>query len=190
MYDCGYLGHKISFYFQVSVLLVEMCVPPTLLCAVNEVLTQIIGEALSDLPTIIVPFLATPSKLKWDRNTLMVDGTKFSGLYSLDIGPETDITRAIASRTQKLPSTLQIHYEPLACILQLVRTLNLPTSVLTGKSGLRLSDRASGEELEILCKIGELLANTAYLSFERERIKWNPSKTSKESQEPWRALYG
>lgn len=44
--------------------------------------------------------------------------------------------------------------------------------------------------LQILYEIGELLASETGLFFLREKITWNPTKASRNTQEPWRALYG
>ncbi|KDP23000.1 hypothetical protein JCGZ_01722 [Jatropha curcas] len=187
-------GHLINFIDsggdpQVSVLLLEKYEPPTLVCAVSEVLTQIIGEGSSGLLTLIIPLIGTSSKLKWESRSLTANDGKVS-LYGVQIGPETDITQAIASRTQKPQSNVKVHYEPLACFLQLVRVLKLPTSVLIGQRNRTLSDKAAEEELEILYELGELLANTVGLCFLREKIMWNPGNISKDIKEPWRALYG
>ena len=61
----------------------------------------------------------------------------------MQIGPETETTQALATRTKKPPSLLQIHHEPLAIFIQLARVLKLPTFVLIGQNG-------KGEELEVL----------------------------------------
>ncbi|KAJ9176748.1 hypothetical protein P3X46_012028 [Hevea brasiliensis] len=175
--------------YQVSVLLMDKYEPPNLVCALSEVLTQIIGEASAGLLTLIVPFIGTSTKLKWESRTSTKDDSKVS-IYGERIGPETDITRAIASRTQKPPSSLQVHYEPLACFLQLVSVLKLPTSVLIGQRARSGSDKAAEGELEILYEIGELLASTTCLCFLREKLIWNPENATKDSKEPWRALYG
>ncbi|KAK0604985.1 hypothetical protein LWI29_021600 [Acer saccharum] len=41
-----------------------------------------------------------------------------------------------------------------------------------------------------LYNIRELLASNTGMCFSRDKIKWNPNKTSKYTQEPWLALYG
>ncbi|KAK1589408.1 hypothetical protein Q3G72_033709 [Acer saccharum] len=41
-----------------------------------------------------------------------------------------------------------------------------------------------------LYNIRELLASNTGMCFTRDKIKWNPNKTSKYTQEPWLALYG
>ena len=45
--------------------------------------------------------------------------------------------------------------------------------------------------LQILYEMGELLASASGLCFLRDRVMWQPTtNTSKDSEEPWRALYG
>lgn len=132
--------------------------PPILACAINEVLAQIIaGEKSTPLPTILVPFALASSKLKGDGKTLTKNDSKVS-LFGVQIGPETDITKVMATRTQKPSSTFQIHNEPLACLLQLVRVLNLPTFFLVGQRGQHVSDKFT-EELKVivLVSLGLLL---------------------------------
>lgn len=134
-------------------LLMQNYEPPILACAVSEVLTQIAGENSSSfsLPTIVVPFVVASSKLKGDFRTLTKDDSKVS-VYGVQIGPETDIIKAMATRTQKPSSTFQIHYEPLACLVHLAHVLNLPTFVLLGQRGQRVSDKFE-EEIEVLITI-------------------------------------
>ncbi|KAB2610773.1 hypothetical protein D8674_018805, partial [Pyrus ussuriensis x Pyrus communis] len=144
----------------VSLLLMEYYEPPILACAINEVLAQLAGRNSSSVPTVVAPFFLESSKLK---------------------GEKTAISKAMATKAQKPSPSLQIHHEPLACFLQLVRVLKLPTYVLVGQRGQRISDK---EEFQI----GELLASTLNLSFSRDKITWNPTRKSKDDREPWRAL--
>lgn len=124
-------------FFQLSIVLLQNYDPPILACAVNEVLASITGEQSSSLPTFLVP----APKLKWEvKNSAPYHKNV---LYGLQIGPETETTRALAARTEKSPSCFQIHHEPLAIFIQLARVLKLPTFVLIGQSG-------TGEELEVL----------------------------------------
>ncbi|KAL5581674.1 hypothetical protein UlMin_014116 [Ulmus minor] len=174
--------------YQVSVFLMQSYEPPILACAVNEVLAQIAAEQSSSLPTIVVPFVVASSKLKRDGKTLTKSDEETS-LYGVQIGPETEIIKALGARTQKPSSSFQIHHEPLACLLQLARVLRLPTFILIGERGRRVSDKFT-EDLEVLYEIGEHLASNLNLSFSKDRIKWNPKGTSKNNREPWRALYG
>ncbi|XP_052179018.1 uncharacterized protein LOC127792533 [Diospyros lotus] len=173
---------------QVTVLLLQNYEPPILVCAVSEVLASIKGESSSFIPTIILPCFIAASKLKVEKK-YTVTSDKVA-LYSAQIGPETDITQAMVAKTQKPPSSLQIHHEPLACFLQLIRVMKLPTCVLIGQSGNSQSQKNSEEELEVIYEMAELLASISSLCFLRERITWKPSKTSKDNKEPWRALYG
>ncbi|KAK3017275.1 hypothetical protein RJ639_007387 [Escallonia herrerae] len=146
---------------EVSLLLLQNYEPPVLACAVNEALASLTAENLSSMPTVIFPFLVSASKLKLEsRKSMPVDN---ASVYGMQIGLENDITRALLSRTQKLPSSLQIHHEPLACVLQLGR---------------------------VICEMSDILVSISSLSFSRERISWNPTKISRETEEPWRALYG
>ncbi|CAK9167177.1 unnamed protein product [Ilex paraguariensis] len=172
--------------FQVSVLLLQIYDPPILACAINEVLASIAAENLSTMPTIVSPFIVTASKLKLENGSRVINNQV--SLYGTQVGPETDIMQAISSKIQKPPSSLRIHHEPLACFLQLVRALKMPTYFLIGQAGQRLSHKTSGEE--VICEIGELLASTLSLCFIRESITWNPTKTTRNNEEPWRALYG
>ncbi|KAJ0051401.1 hypothetical protein Pint_01804 [Pistacia integerrima] len=174
--------------YQVSVLLLQNYEPPSLVCAINEVLAHVSGET-STVPTLLAPFVVESSKLKGDNKTSAASGSKVS-LYGLQIGPETNITQAMTARIKKPPASLQIHYEPLACFLQLVRVLKLPTLILIGQGSTSHSDKSSEGKLEILYEIGELLANNTGLCFLRDKILWKPTETSKDAREPWRALYG
>ncbi|KAF5960642.1 hypothetical protein HYC85_001851 [Camellia sinensis] len=172
----------------VTLLLMQNYEPPVLVCAISEVLASINGESSSIVPTVVLPIIVATPNLKLERK-YSTRSDKVS-LYGVQIGPETDITRDMVAKTQKPPSSLQIHHEPLACFLQLVRVLKLPTFVLIGQSGQHKFQKDLGEELEMIYQIGELLTSISSLCFLRERITWNPTKTSKEVEEPWRALYG
>lgn len=175
-------------HYQVTLLLMQNYEPPVLVCAISEVLASINGESSSIVPTVVLPIIVATPNLKLERK-YSTRSDKVS-LYGVQIGPETDITRDMVAKTQKPPSSLQIHHEPLACFLQLVRVLKLPTFVLIGQSGQHKFQKDLGEELEMIYQIGQLLTSISSLCFLRERITWNPTKTSKEVEEPWRALYG
>ncbi|KAM1512696.1 hypothetical protein ACFX1Z_024227 [Malus domestica] len=172
--------------YEVSVLLMEYHEPPILACAISEVLAQLAGRNSSSVPTVVAPFFLESSKLKGESKSATKFESKCS-LYGIEIGSETAISKAMATKTQKPQPSLQIHHEPLACFLQLVRVLKLPTYVLIGQRGQHVSDK---EEFQILYEIGELLASTLNLSFSRDKITWNPTRKSKDDREPWRALYG
>ncbi|KAL8152235.1 hypothetical protein V2J09_009995 [Rumex salicifolius] len=144
---CGKIAHFVDSngLFPVSVLLMHYHEPPVLACAVNEVLRLIAGGKLS--VTMALPFVVPASKLKCEDKTL----SRFnkSSIYSMQLGPETDITAAIISKAQKLPSLLQIHYEPLACLLQFINVLNFPTALLIGVRDVYPSKDTSKDDLEL-----------------------------------------
>ncbi|GKV11963.1 hypothetical protein SLEP1_g23172 [Rubroshorea leprosula] len=98
--------------------------------------------------TIIAPFLVPSSKLKLESRSLMRNSSKVP-LYSVQVGPETDTSRAVGTKTDKAPLSLQTRYEPLACLLQPVNVLKLPTSILIGQRSQSLSDKALSEHLEV-----------------------------------------
>lgn len=135
-------------YFQVSFVLLQNYEPPVLACAVTEVLEQIAGEKSSPLPTIIIPSIVASSKLKRDGKILMKSENKIP-LYGLQIGPVTDTIKAMVASAEKPPCPFQIHHEPLACLLQLARVLNLPTFALIAEKGRRVSDK-NIEDIEVL----------------------------------------
>nr|XP_043628983.1 uncharacterized protein LOC122600339 [Erigeron canadensis] len=165
---------------QVSILVLQKYESPVLACAVNEVLSSLAGEGM---PTLIIPFVLEASKLKLERNTSVVEN-----IYGIQIGPQTDVTQVLASRHEKAPPTMQIHHEPLACVLQLVRALKIPAFILIGQIG---QHKIATDDVEVICKIGETLASASSLQFVKEKVTWNSTKTSKEQEkEPWRALYG
>ncbi|XVF81401.1 hypothetical protein PTKIN_Ptkin15bG0152200 [Pterospermum kingtungense] len=124
--------------------------PPVLSHAINSVLAKIAdAENISaTVPTIIAPFLVPASKLKLEGGLLTTNSSKLP-LYGIQVGPETDLSRVIAARTQKPPSSLQIHYEPLACFLHLVRAANLPTIIIVGQRSQSPFDQALSKDLEV-----------------------------------------
>ncbi|KAG6572206.1 hypothetical protein SDJN03_28934, partial [Cucurbita argyrosperma subsp. sororia] len=179
--------------YQVSVLILQSYEPPVLACAVDVVLSHIAGQRLpsssKSKPTLVVPSVITSSKLKWESKTnTKSDRTVL--LYGTEVGPETDISRTMGAKVQKLPSTSQIYCEQLACLFHLIRILNIPAFFVVGQTGRSLSNQAAGEEIQILSEMGELLANSLSLGFSREGIVWNPKEKSKDVKEPWHALYG
>ena len=137
-----------DIFFQTSIVLMQNYEPPILACAVNEVLASITGEQASPLPTFLLPSL----KLKWEIKNSAPDHK--NALYGLHIGPETETTQALATKTEKPPSVFQIHHEPLAIFIQLARVLKLPTFVLFGQSG-------TGEELEVFILL--LSSSSSYI---------------------------
>ncbi|OMO75585.1 hypothetical protein CCACVL1_16128, partial [Corchorus capsularis] len=124
--------------------------PPILSHAINAVLAKIADaeHIASTVPTIIAPFLVPASKLKLEGGYLTTNSSKLP-IYGIQVGPETDVSRAIAAKTQKPPPPLQIHYEPLACFLQLARAANLPTFIVVGQRSQGPFNPASSDDIEI-----------------------------------------
>ncbi|MCD7473284.1 hypothetical protein HAX54_015063 [Datura stramonium] len=66
---------------KVSVLLLENYEPPTFACALNEVLALLVGDGLSNVPTIVVPFVVAATRIKMEnRISVAVDNTSVYGL--------------------------------------------------------------------------------------------------------------
>ncbi|KNA25312.1 hypothetical protein SOVF_007760 [Spinacia oleracea] len=166
---------------QVSLLLLEYYEPPILSCIVNEVLRSIRGESLSSTVSLILPYILPATKLKCEDKDSSVNNNR-SSLYGLHLGPVTEFTEDMLREAEKPPLSLQINYEPLTCLLQLVQFFNCPTAVLIGKRGMK------GEH-EVLHEVGEILASAFSLCFIKNRIKLSIGETVK-PKEPWRALYG
>lgn len=120
--------------FQVSILLLEKYEPPIAACAVNEVLQSIIiGENSSDLPTVVLPFTVAAQKIIREMTQSTLTDQKVT-IYGAQLGNTTDFTETMISEIPSPPPSLPISCESLACFLQLVRVLKLPTVVLIGSS--------------------------------------------------------
>ncbi|XP_010551973.2 PREDICTED: LOW QUALITY PROTEIN: uncharacterized protein LOC104822442 [Tarenaya hassleriana] len=178
--------------FQVPAWLLQSREAPTIVCAMNELLDQITGGVSTASSNGGATFLVAASKLKFQIESL-ASSNKHSGLYHVQIGPKTGASVLYAARIpRKPPPLLQIHYGPLSCFLQLTNALGLPTSVLIGQRSIGISSKALEEELQVLHETGDAVASSTVQGCVslRNEIKWNTSKTWKEEEKPWRALYG
>lgn len=119
-----------------------------LVCAMNELLDLITREA-STPPTILAPFLVAASKLKFNNRSLEGSSRK-ACLHYVQVGPETETSRLFASCIEKPPPLMQIHHEPLSCLLHLARVKRLPISILIGQRSSSLSHKALDEELQVI----------------------------------------
>ncbi|KAH6780990.1 hypothetical protein C2S52_012227 [Perilla frutescens var. hirtella] len=173
---------------EVSLLLLENYEPPILACALNEVLLKLAGDGHSPAPTLIVPFVVPESKLK--REHRYSGKSEKVSLYGMKLGPTTDVSESLSSRLQKSPQFSQILHEELAVVLHLVNVMKLPTVVLIGLTDQRISSKNTKEDLEVICQIAEHLASVSSLTFSKEKMVQSPTKTSRDGQEAWRALYG
>ncbi|OVA05118.1 hypothetical protein BVC80_8899g22 [Macleaya cordata] len=185
------LVHFIDYQglYQVSVLLLQDYTTPVVSCVVNEVLASITADDSSSTPTLILPFLVPTAKLYYEMTNSTISGKKLT-LYCTQIGPATDFVQTMVAGVQKPPPLLQVDYEPLACLLHSVRILKLPAVLLIGPRGGHQTNRTISEDLEVFYEMGEHLASKISLHFSKDQIRWNPMEKTKESQEPWRALYG
>ncbi|XP_057429031.1 uncharacterized protein LOC130722353 [Lotus japonicus] len=174
--------------YQVSVVVMQHYEPPVLACALNEVLNEIAGDKSSSVPSLLVPFLVESSKVKGQSKSLRSDEGK-PLILGIQVGQSTDVMQALLKKTQEIPSSLQIQHETLTFLLHFVRVMKLPTFFLIGQTSQHL-DNKSTKQREIIHEIGEVLASSTGLQFSEDRVIWNPEKTSRETKEPWRALYG
>ncbi|KAI3973903.1 hypothetical protein MKX01_030479 [Papaver californicum] len=182
-----FIDHQGSY--QMSVLLLQNYKTPIIACVISEILALIRGKDSSSYPTIILPVFVPTAKLSSEITNSTFNSKKVT-LYCTQIGPVTDFIQAMLAGVEKAPSSLQIDYEPLACLLHSVRILKLPAVLLIGpRSGHQIKNTIR-EELEVLYEMGEHLASRTGLCFSKDQVNWSPMEKTKESQEPWRALYG
>ncbi|XP_074365468.1 uncharacterized protein LOC141706598 isoform X2 [Apium graveolens] len=149
--DFTHFVHSSGAY-QVSILLLQKCEPPVLACAVNEAIVSIAGENSSSIPTLIIPFLLPEARLRLDDKISLknINAT----LHGIQIGSDTDTIKALVNSTQKLPSSLQINDEALACSVQLARVMKIPTFLLVGRSGQNKSRKSYEEDLKLAELVG------------------------------------
>ncbi|KAK7304703.1 hypothetical protein VNO77_42589 [Canavalia gladiata] len=174
--------------YKVSIVVMQQYEPPALACALNEVLNNIAGDKSSWMPTLLVPFLVESSKVKGQSKSIGSDESK-PLIFGMQIGQNTDIMQVLLNKTQEPPPSLWIQHETFAWFLHFVRVMKFPTFFLIGQTSQYL-DNKSTKQHEVIHVIGEILASTTDLQFSKDSVVWNPSKTSRESKEPWRALYG
>ncbi|GAA0151621.1 hypothetical protein LIER_10307 [Lithospermum erythrorhizon] len=174
--------------YEVSIMLMENYEPPLLACALNEVLASLIRDNASTIPTIVVPFMLTQSKLKMDKKDS--SGLAEVSVYGFGLGPKTGLMDSLCSKLRKPPPSLQINHECLNFALQLLRVFPLPSLVLIGVTDQYKSQKTSDEELQVMYDIGEILASFSSFGFVREKVVWSPSKSTIDRKEPWRELYG
>ncbi|MCE0481320.1 hypothetical protein HAX54_038999 [Datura stramonium] len=132
-------SEKLGYSYQthgVSVASGKLRASNTCLCALNEVLALLVGDGLSNVLTIVAPFVMAATKLKMEnRISVAVDNTS---VYRLQVGASSGLTKALCSNLQSPPPWLQIFSEQLTCLFQLVRVLQMPTFVIIGKKGQKL----------------------------------------------------
>ncbi|CAA6661532.1 unnamed protein product [Spirodela intermedia] len=172
---------------QVLIILVPNFEPPVAACAVNEILTTVISENSSELPIIVVPIFQPSLKISQEPKKPKLFDNRVA-IFGVEIGLVTDTTQAMLSGIPKPPSSLRLSCETSACLLQMIRVLNIP-SLLIGTSIGQPDISAKAEDIQGVNGIGEFLANCTGLSFSKGKTNWIEREKSR-SQEPWRALYG
>ncbi|ERN19169.1 hypothetical protein AMTRI_Chr10g7750 [Amborella trichopoda] len=172
---------------QVTILLMQNYEPPIAGCAVNEVLKSITQESGTNRPLLMLPYIVSSSKLEQKVRNLGKISRNFP-LYGIKIGPDTDSIASMVDGLPKPPSTLPIHDEILACLLQFVRVLRLETVFLVAPTSG--SNTAAKQEREVLSELGEFLASRVGLSFSKECVEDDRVEKANASKEDWRALYG
>lgn len=106
------------------------------------------AQGFSNTLTFIVPIVITEQGHHGVmRKFTFVDNS--SSVYGAHLGPATDTTEHMISRVQKLPLSFRISSEPLACLLELVRILNLPIVFLVGSGGQHKPESDVHEELQV-----------------------------------------
>ncbi|XP_051124819.1 uncharacterized protein LOC127247131 [Andrographis paniculata] len=185
------IGEMIHFVgpdggYEVSIVILHKNEPPILACALNELLSELSRNALSKMPSLIIPFILPEYKLKQENKI----ESEMVSVYGIKFGPTTDLTEALSSRLQKAPPYMQIYHEGLAELLHLANIVKLPTVVLVGVINQHRSNKTAREEIEVTCEIGDLLASTLSVSFSKEKTSQSVTKSSSDNKEAWRALYG
>ncbi|KAL5206975.1 hypothetical protein ABZP36_031410 [Zizania latifolia] len=186
-------GELVNFSYssgspQVSFFVLPDYKPPVAACAMNEILALISSEAPSTQPTLIVPFITRSSNYYHG----MVHGAKIGPLATLhgaEIGETTEFTQMLVDGTIKPPQSLQMHSEPILCLLEMVRVLNIPTVLLVASGGNHQGKSSSDADLEVLQCVGDHLARHINLEFIKETVLGRGIEKSPVFQEPWRELY-
>nr|GEZ24440.1 uncharacterized membrane protein At3g27390 [Tanacetum cinerariifolium] len=130
----------------------------------SPVLACAISEVLSSLAEdrSTMPSLILPFILDSSKIKLERKSLTNEDIYGIQIGPQIYMMQALYSR-------------------------HTSTFILVGQSG---QHKSATDDLEVICKIGETLASASSLQFVKEKVTWNPKKTSKElEKEPWQSIY-
>ncbi|KAL6899687.1 hypothetical protein ACP4OV_006345 [Aristida adscensionis] len=174
---------------QVSIFVLPDYKPPLAACAMNEILELISSEANSSERVLIVPFITRPLSNHHgvSRATKTV---QLPILHGAEIGATTDFTHSLVNGTTKPPTSLQIHSEPILCLLEMVQVLKMPAVLLVASGGQQQGKSSADSDLEVLQCVGEHLAKHIKLEFNKETVLERGIEKSPVVQEPWRELYG
>ncbi|KAG6468107.1 hypothetical protein ZIOFF_072675 [Zingiber officinale] len=155
-------------------------------------LNPLLPQTLTSLPsqtTLVLPFVM--KALKVNRGAMdKPSANEDFVIYTTEIGGTSELTKAMIDDTISAPPSLQIHCESLACLLLMVRILNLPTVLLLASGPRHPNGQSSYPELEVLEKLGGTVARHLGLIFSKDLIPQKNIEKSTSVGEPWRALYG
>lgn len=169
---------------QVSFFVLPDYKPPVAACAMNEILALVSSEAPSTQPTLIVPFMTRSPNYYHGAKT-----GQLATLHGAEIGATTEFTQMLVDGTTKLPQSLQVRSEPILCLLEMVRVLNIPTVILFASGGQHQGKSSTDVDLEVLQCVGDHLAKHINLEFSKETVLQRGIEKSPVFQEPWRELY-
>ncbi|KAK1311179.1 hypothetical protein QJS10_CPA08g01746 [Acorus calamus] len=132
---------------ELSILLLPNYEPPVAACAVNEILESILAEKTAFQPTFILPIISLVPKLNSEMGNL-TSSEKNVTVFGFHVGSATKSTDALTAGIPVLPSSWRIPSESLACLVQLVRVLKLPTVMLVASSGHQQIGKTAYQEVE------------------------------------------
>eukprot|EP01018_Ginkgo_biloba_P025198 Gb_00617 [translate_table: standard] len=182
---------------QVSLILLQDYKAPTSACVAYEVLKLIIARISghsSSFPVIFPCVTIVPKSLQKLQDSQIADLEQ--SLYAAEMNEASDFSKAITRGLPKLPPTAQICDDLLACMLHFIHILQVPAVLLLAPTA-RISPLDSNgahvqqlEESQMLCKLGDLLANQTGLQFSKEKLESTPIWIQKGAEDDWRRLYG
>ncbi|KAG9448510.1 hypothetical protein H6P81_008475 [Aristolochia fimbriata] len=175
---------------KVSIVLLHNYKPPIVACAVFEVLIAILSDSSSNAPEFLLPIVASSLELKFIMKLADLSlEDQNATVYGAQFGPLTDFIKSMLSKIRKLPSDFQVASEPLACLLQVARALELPTVLIVGSGSADKKERPTDQELETLFNVLEFTASHVGFSVSKDLLHLTTPQELREHQEPWRAWY-
>ncbi|GLJ08714.1 hypothetical protein SUGI_0094230 [Cryptomeria japonica] len=184
-------------YPQVSLIILQNYESPTSACVAYEVLNFIRSKTskLSSSLTVIFPCLTVVRNSSQNLRSLCIEDLEQS-LYAAEINEASDFSKAIVKGLKILPPTAQICDEFLACMLHFARVLLLPALLLLApttrisRSDSKGAHFQQAHETQMLCKLGDLLANHMGLTFSKDLLENIAIEIEMDAEDDWRRLYG
>ncbi|MQL80909.1 hypothetical protein Taro_013377, partial [Colocasia esculenta] len=131
---------------HVSIVLLPNYQPPVAACAVNEILASIMSDNSSELPTVIAPLFLLSQKFTQESVNLKSSGGGVA-IFGVGIGHVTESDQAMLVGIPRPPPSLQVNCETLACLLQMIQVLKIPT-IVAGTTIKRQGIKAKAVDLE------------------------------------------